>query len=885
MGHKEKEKDVEERPSERRHRSKSERDPNRPRKTRPKVIDPETGEVIKSSHRRRKDKDSERGSERGSEPSSSMAELVPELSRTASASAATSRSSLPYPSFNKTYSKEAVNSRDDVRLPAAKQTSPYTPESTDLGLDGKGGAKSSENIAPSKPGNISKDGRPPSPPETEFSQQRRSASSRMSKVPEDVEDECRPGSSTSWFGKMAGKEQIKETTTRSKVSMKSKSSQASTAIKSPRMKGGASTEHLRVRDSGIGSGVDSNITSVAPKRDQAKRESGGSSKRPPVLDTDSSPDSAHDSSPETPTQTPQFPPPAAASIKPMSSPFIHLEGQDTVSSAYESPQPPPPPPAPNVPINVPRVDYLMQNGGLPRPVPKTLLAAGPPLHTQQSGSRQATPIPSEIERIFGPFYGILDQYEAVLNKNGSMAVATGYRSVARRLLDRLENVFNRDLSSEGCICVMCRHPDLATHEGSRGLGWGEVLEWVSGRRELPVWPAFDFATLGVRAGEDLPSGLGISGEGGPERPRSPVKMDPDIDEQFREHYLQQTKKTKHAVDKWLSSCPQTAATPPQEVDDETLSFAILTHLDHHDRPIFNALVSGLTALQPVSRAPQSKPRSEFMVKTVHSIQRLYRLPNPPRDPEAAIYLLKHPSLHNLLATLSSINPSEWEILTSGRFDGFLWSGADDSTNPHSRGPTPSNGIPFRGPISPATRQANPSRNNTPFSPTRGQTFSSIGGSQSRGPTPLAHLRQPVSNDEETEIAVLAEVEREIYLSMEALEDAFEGLHRKAEMVRRALRERGAGLSISLQSRQPAPDIINASTPGFPPSGLGPGYERQNWGDGSEILSESDWEPESELMSELAPDDSASNISSSRHRRPKRRNERRTPALVEEEDEE
>lgn len=36
--------------------------------------------------------------------------------------------------------------------------------------------------------------------------------------------------------------------------------------------------------------------------------------------------------------------------------------------------------------------------------------------------------------------------------------------------------------------------------------------------------------------------------------------------------------------------------------------------------------------------------------------------------------------------------------------------------------------------------------------------------------------------------------------------------------------------------------------------------------------------------EIAPDDSASNISSSRHRRPKRRNERRTPALVEEEDE-
>lgn len=138
----------------------------------------------------------------------------------------------------------------------------------------------------------------------------------------------------------------------------------------------------------------------------------------------------------------------------------------------------------------------------------------------------------------------------------------------------------------------------------------------------------------------------------------------------------------------------------------------------------------------------------------------------------------------------------------------------------------------------------------------------------------------MSNDEETEIAVLAEIEREIYQGMEALEDAFEGLHRKAELVRRALRERGAGLSISLQSRQTShPDIISASTPG-----LGPGYERPSWNDGgSEMMSEVDWDDD-EGMSEIAPDDSASNISSSRHRRPKRRNERRTPALVEEEDE-
>jgi hypothetical protein len=902
MAHKERDIDSEERPSERRHRTKSEKESSRAHKSsrssRPKIINPETGEPVKSSHRRRRDKDREKDQE--SEPSNSMADLVPELARTASAPGATSRSSLPYPSFNKAHSKEAVNSREDFGTPVKKKN-PYTPESTDLGSDEKQRSKSVDNTTP-RTANITKDGRPPSPPETEFSQfsqfsqQRRATPTRMTKLQEDDETESRPSSRNSLFSRTK-----REKDDRSKVSVKSKGSKASTAVKSPRKPEHAAVEEEQSKgdqnkDVNTGSRVDSNVTSVAPKKTQPEP----TAQRPAALDTYSSPDSAQDSSPMTPTQTPQFPPPSAAEIKPSPSPFIHFDMPETESSAFDSPQPPPPPPPPAVPINIPRVDYLMQNGGLPRLAPKALLS-GVSTFSSQGTLRTATPMPSEIERIFGPFYNILDQYETVINKNGSLAVATGYRSVARRLLDRLENVFNRDLSSAGCFCVMCQNADLTVHEGSRGLGWGEVLEWVSNRRELPLWPAFDFATLGVKAADEL-AGLGISGHqrtaSDPVRPGSPVKIDPDIAEEYRDHFLQQSKKTKMAVNRWLSSCPQTAATPPQEVDDETLSFAILTHLDQTHRPLFNALISGSTVLQPVTRAPTPlrKPRSDFMVKTVQSLQRLYRLSVPPRDPEAAVYLLKNPHIHNLLATLSGISPSEWEILTSGRFDGFLWSGAESEFQsatpslPHSRGPTPSNAPPLRSPMSPGVRQGAGSRTTTPFSPMRGQTFSPALGPNgfpvSRGPTPSSQLRHPVSNDEETEIAVLAEVEREIYQGMEILEDAFEGLHRKAEMVRRALRERGAGLSMSLQSRRTShPDIISAGTPVPQSAGLGPGYVRPVWGDGcSELNSESDWEPGDEMMSELAPDDSASNISSSRHRRPKRRNERRTPALVEEEDE-
>jgi hypothetical protein len=117
---------------------------------------------------------------------------------------------------------------------------------------------------------------------------------------------------------------------------------------------------------------------------------------------------------------------------------------------------------------------------------------------------------------------------------------------------------------------------------------------------------------------------------------------------------------------------------------------------------------------------------------------------------------------------------------------------------------------------------------------------------------------------------LAEVERDIFLGMEALEDAFEALHCKAEVVRRALRERGAGLSVANQSRRGS--TVEARM-GTPFSGVG------TWESGGE----DDFFIDDDRS--LAPDDSASNISSNRRRRPKRRTERRTPAPVEEEDEE
>jgi hypothetical protein len=480
-------------------------------------------------------------------------------------------------------------------------------------------------------------------------------------------------------------------------------------------------------------------------------------------------------------------------------------------------------------------------------VPKNFLGASNPVRPAQftvGEQPDPTAIAAQVDKFFAPFKNLLDDYSKVMQKNGSVAVATGYRSVARRLLDRLEAVFARDISSEICNCVMCESLDNQTEiteEG--GVSWGEVLEYVSGRQELPPWPPFVF--------ENEASGLGITDVKAPMQ-----KLDVDVPEEYREHYIRQSVRTKESVDRWLAGQFTDNDNAPDEADDDTLTFAILTHLELELRPLFNQILGVATSrppsIRPDARAPTplNAPPSDLLSQTGRALQRLYRLPNLPRNPERALYLVKNPGLHDVLATLAAISDGEWDILISGRFDGFLRSGAEDLPSP-----SPAPGIMTRG-----RSVSGPSRCATP-----------------------ASAGAPVAMDEDTEIAVLAEVEREIFLGMEALEDAFEALHVRAEGVRSALRERGAGLQMAAQARRGGADVVEARL-GTPASATG-------WGEGGNgsdceagIASGGGGLAFDDGMSEIAPDDSASNVSSSRHRRPKRRTERRTPAPVDEENE-
>ncbi|CAG9987708.1 unnamed protein product [Clonostachys byssicola] len=888
--------DAEERPREKHRRSKhkehrddKERSHRSSKSSRPKPIEgSETHSHVSSRrhhHHRKRDKDKDKDDVRIR--STSGSDLFSGVS--------TSRLSFPYPSFSKAHSKEAV-SREDVST-LSRHTNPFTPEPTDVGDEEARRSKSSE--LPRRSSTVSKKSpRPPTPPDTDLSADKkhdeetpREAEAAEPGPKPEPEPEARPDPEpVSELGPepsvLCPPEPTPERSTPERSPSKHETSpnsrpksRASTLSRSASLRDERSKLSHKSRTSSQATYVkhkahekirtDSRASSLSRR---SSRGSKGSPSTRSVRDRErgSSPSSPRDSSPRTPTQS-------AVPYTPHVYGTIHGEASatlvnDEVTSEIPSktatpasvvpsaPPPPPPPPPPAIDIqDLPRVDYLLQNGGLAYPAPKNFLQVLP----RQNGTRPSNPPLAGADTLFAPFFNLLDQYQTVLGKQGSIAVATGHRSVARRLLDRLENVFSRDLPPHGCSCVMC---DNQSHQIHHGLTWGDVLEWVSGRIELPQWPPFDLAEIGTKAAE-------ISAEE-PLRPRSPVKMDPDIDEQFREHYLRQSKKVRSAVDKWLTNTGETPVPPSQDVDDETLTFAILTNLDADNRPFFNALLSGSRELRPATRAPTPAPktRNDFLVKTGLSLQRLYRLPQAPRDAECACYLIKNPQTHDLLVTMANINNSEWEILTSGRFDGFLWSGADaeDAGSPafDSRNTTPFSRPASRVPSSTGLRSFSPySRGTTPASFVSLSSAGTMGG------------RHPVSNDEEMEMAAIAEIEREIYTGMESLEDAFEKLHRRAEMVRTALRQRGAGLMQNLQMRK----RIDVLPPGSGNSNSS-GYERPGWATAGSEFDVSDSECGIDDF-EIMPDDSASNISSSRHRRPKRRTERRTPAPIEEGDEE
>ncbi|KAF1963948.1 hypothetical protein BU23DRAFT_562357 [Bimuria novae-zelandiae CBS 107.79] len=845
-------------------------DPPRRRKK-----DPERERTSPKSKDREKDRDRDRERHRSSktsrssggsrrprsnaskEDASQKAAVVPEM-RSLGASSLGSRSSLSYPTLSKSHAKENIYKREEA---TERGTSPSVPDPLDMDAELK---KEESTPSPPRPTRA-----PPSPPPTATNSAdlRKTASvNSMRRNTDALHREMASGRQSVDSGTRltpdpragaASRSSVRDgemdmtdltsTTSSQPSTVRAKSPKTAPARPPPpppprtktpspahaRPPGRAPSTTVRApsqQASEVTQSTGSEFTSIPPDRQPRRVD-------PSPTNSEVSPDSVVDSSPRTPTQHSVLPSVLSAKQVPerptyevINDPLSRAQSTD---SAYNgSPLPPPPPPPPPALMDPPRVDYLLQNGGLKQPVPRTLLAAmdgtAVPAYSQYMSPRIPASQTHDARTIFKPLQKLLDDYNAVMDTSGSVAVATGYRSVARRLLDRLEAVFARNISSEQCPCIMCL--DKPLHEDQAGVNWGEILELVSGRCDLPPWPPVDA----------VPSnGLGIADLDPPCQ-----RIDVDVPEQYREHYQQQSRKTKVAVQSWLSNQQEAI---PEDADDETLTFAMLTRLEQQQRPLFYAVLWGLDTI-PNPRTPRAnQPTPPYITKAALALQRLYRLYSPPRDQLVVMYMLRNPDMHNTLATLSAVTKHEWEILVSGRFDGFLWSGAE--TSPGSSR-TSSGEVPTMG---------GPQRFTSPF----GAPMMSPGPGSVRPGSVRPGGPAPVQIDEETEIAVLAEVEREIYLGMEAMEDAFEQLHIAAENVRKRMRERAAALSMVAQARRPADIEVRMGTP-------------------ASVVGEEGWDI---AGSEIGPDDSASNVSHNRKRRGHRARERRvqTPAMVEEEE--
>lgn len=897
-------------PRTRRRQSERERDPDSPRDKQRSSIS--LGSPATPYKRRPKSKERERKrdstrsttAERAERPSRKTSIVVPEMDRRASTTDVRPKTS--YPNFSKAHSREILGSREDIL------NRPLTPEATDISQE----KERRRNSTPANGINPLPSRTPPSPPLTVESQdmKRSRSGGSMKTVADQAKSDMESGRKSAEGTPRGLTAKNKAATSSTNIRKETRfapsdiSSMPGTFPEDER-RSTPNSSYRRTESTGSqptssvtdDSNPDSDATSIPEERKEERK----SKRLPPEISTsiEDHPGLASESEPKTPTPaSPAFP--HDFPLKRNKTPIIEVSRANayvplhsttssldpkTPMTAIPPPPPPPPPPLVTSAQNTPRVDYLLKNGGLPSLIPRRLVSTQhsvQPYSTYQSPAIGLTAPIEEYAKTFSPLHKRLEDYLHVLRNNGSLAVATGYKSVARRLLDKLSQVFARDISSQRCDCVVCKttpQPNLSDEEDS-GISWGEILELVSGRRELPQWPPFTI--------QPDDSGLGMPGS-----TQAPMqKLDIDVPEEYRDHYIRQNQKTKKAVQNWLAQQPEFPSSPPEEADEDTLMFAMMTKLDSQQRNYFIALMHGQSSINSI-RAPTPSERpaagSAALRKASKALQRLYRLIRPPRDCESAMYLLNNPHLHGMLATLAEVNEQEWDILVSGRFDGFLWSGADAPfppsvsgyNTPISRGPSrgPYGGFPSRNttPFS-GLSGLPPSRNQTPFSPLRNVMSPDITPQQhpppatsvfpSRGPTPAVNGSNdstgvtpppPVQLDEDTEIAILAEVERNLFNDMERLEDAFEILHSRAELVRQLLRERSAGLSMQAQFRRGS----GAETVGIrldTPASANTDFEQ-----------DADDEDGLEDLASLAPDDSASQISINRDR--KRHRKRHTPA--------
>ncbi|CAZ82159.1 unnamed protein product [Tuber melanosporum] len=295
------------------------------------------------------------------------------------------------------------------------------------------------------------------------------------------------------------------------------------------------------------------------------------------------------------------------------------------------------------------IDYLIPYGALDVPVSDNFHPYQDP-HSLTNSPKTELPVAD----VFGNLNYLLESYLGILSNGGSMAVGTGYRSVARKLLQQVGGVFNREV-------------------GVEGIDWSDILEYIRGDEQKPclcVLPVKGLIQRNIDTATIL-SGAEPASEVGLQAPQQTKELAESVVAGVRE------KSGTGKVQEWLEEVEKvlrqqpppspTVSTVPEEVEHE------------YEDEVVTQIIEGILPTPAQIEVFRSYLTDHaYLASTRAALMRLY--PQHPAvsitKPIVALYLLLHVELHPMLAAIGGLSDAEMELINSGRFDGFL----DGSTN-------------------------------------------------------------------------------------------------------------------------------------------------------------------------------------------------------------
>lgn len=293
------------------------------------------------------------------------------------------------------------------------------------------------------------------------------------------------------------------------------------------------------------------------------------------------------------------------------------------------------------------IDYLIPNGSLSAPVSENF-------HPYQEPNSLA-PSPGTdrpVAEVFANLNNLLDAYLRILSNGGSMAVGTGYQSVARKLLQQVGGMFARDV-------------------GVDGVDWSDILGYIRSESHKPC-----LCVLPVKGllQNNIDAATILSGTG----PNQELALQPtkELAESVVAGVKEKTATGK--VEEWLEEVEKVLRRqqPPPSPTLPTISEEV--EFEYEDEVVTQIIEGILPNPAQIDVFRSYLADHPYLTATKLALIRMYpqHAPASITKPIVALYLLLHPELHPLLKAIGGLSDAEMELINSGRFDGFL----DGSSN-------------------------------------------------------------------------------------------------------------------------------------------------------------------------------------------------------------